>query len=132
MKYKEIRILETDEYNKILKESGVFWAFDKKQFNENKTLLEGDDDKYVSIGCGGFMPKSKTKKLRERLDELDIKIENLIKKNKQEENHILYELDNHECFYTGSITEAERVLPYSQEQILNVYRNNYKERIRNL
>lgn len=131
MKYKEIRILETSEYNKILKECNVFWAFDKKQFNENKTLLK-EGDKYVDIGCGGFMPRSKTKELRERLDELDIKIENLIKKNKQEENHILYELDNHECFYIGDITEAERVLPYSQEQILNVYRKNYKERTRNL
>ena len=131
MKYREIRILETSEYNNILKGCGVFWAFDKKQFNENKTLLEGDD-KYVSIGCGGFMPRSKTKELRERLDELDIKIKNLIKNNKQEENHILYELDNHECFYVGSITEAEKVLPYSHEQILNVYKKNYKERTRNL
>lgn len=131
MKYREIRILENSEYNKILKECSVFWAFDKKQFEENKTLLEGDD-KYVSIGCGGFMPRSKTEELRERLDELDIKIENLIKKNKQEENHILYELVNHECFYIRSITEAEMVLPYSHEQILNVYQKNYKEITRNL
>lgn len=131
MKYREIRILENSEYNKILKECSVFWAFDKKQFEENKTLLEGDD-KYVSIGSGGFMPRSKAEELRERLDELDIKIENLIKMNKQEENHILYELDNHECFYIGSIEDAERVLPYSQEQILNVYRKYYKERTRNL
>lgn len=131
MKYKEIRILENKEYNKILKECNVFWAFSKKTFNENKTLLEGDD-KYVSIGCGGFMPRSKIKELRERLDELDKKITALISKHKQEDEHILYELDNHECFYTGSITEAEMVLPYPQEQIINVYQKNYKERIKNL
>lgn len=128
MKYREIRILENSEYNKILKECGVFWAFDKKQFEENKTLLEGDD-KYVSIGSGGFMPRSKIEELRERLDELDKKIASLISKYNQEDEHILYELDNHECFYAGSITEAEMVLPYSHEQIINVYQKNYKERM---
>lgn len=118
MKYIEIKTLETSEYNKILKECGVFWAFDKKTF--------------VDIECGGFMPRSKIKELRERLDELDKKISTLISKYKQEEEHILYELDNYECFYTGSIAEAEKVLPYSQTDIMNVYKKNYKKRTKNL
>ncbi len=60
----------------------VFFAFNDKQFNENKTaLLEGD--KYVSIGAGGYMPKSKTKFFLDDMDEIKLNFKKELKANKE-------------------------------------------------
>lgn len=46
-----------------------------------------------------------------------------IKESKAKEQHILYELNNHECYYTGNIDPACEVLEdYTREEVEAVYK----------
>lgn len=127
-KYETIRKEAQEKYNELLKQCKVFWAFSDKQFNENKTELS-EGDKYVSIGAGGYMPKFYIKELRAGMDSIDKWEKDEIKKTKAEEKHILYELYNHECFYTGDLTSAIDVLPYSVDKVQKVYQENREKQL---
>lgn len=57
---------EMDNYNKKydeeLNKTGLFWAFDRKQFDENKTNKDAPDSEYATIGDGGYIHKSNLEK----------------------------------------------------------------------
>lgn len=121
-KYTAIKAEAQKRYDKLLNECGVFWAFSKEQFEEGKTPL-GPGEKYVSIGAGGFMPKHNHAKLTAGMKEIDAWQKQAIKAAKADEV-ILYELNNYECFYTGSIEPAMDVLGslgFTEEQVKKVY-----------
>ena len=92
--------------NEELNKTGLFWAFNRKQFDENKTHKNAPDSEYMTIGDGGYIHKSNKIKFdnffkitapqlkKEFTDK--IKIEDLIQ----------YELINHECYYIGDFTLA--------------------------
>jgi hypothetical protein len=101
---------------------GVFFAFSNQQFEESKTpLLDGD--KYVRFASGSYIPKSNYSALEEGFSAADDLMREKIKANSLEEDEVLYELNNHECFYTGSIDDAMDVLgeDYSREYVREVY-----------
>lgn len=111
------------KYNNLMDEFKVFWAFNNKQFNEGIAkceLLEGE--KVVSIGAGGYIPKKNVQSFIDGQKSIEKWFKNAMKTMKEE--HILYELNNHECFYTGSIESAANVLPYSKKMVLDVYRKH--------
>ena len=57
MNIQEIKKEKQKKFDELLKNCRCFFAFSNEQFEKNKTpLTEGE--KYVSIGAGGFMPKS--------------------------------------------------------------------------
>lgn len=108
------------KYNNLMDEFKVFWAFNNEQFNEGIAkceLLEGE--KVVSIGAGGYIPKKNVQSFIDGQKSIEKWFKNATKTMKEE--HILYELNNHECFYTGSIESAANVLPYSKKMVLDVY-----------
>lgn len=121
MSYTEIRNEAETKRNQLFKDCGLFFAFSNKQFEENKTPLH-ENEKYVSIGHGGYLPKSKVETFLNGMEEIS-KWEKLqIKKQKQAKyEHIVFELSNHECFYTNDISEACAVLPYPNKDILKVF-----------
>ena len=55
-----------------------------------------------------------------------------IKENKAREKHILYELNNHECFYIGDITPALEALgeDYTAEEVQTVMEKYKAEKYR--
>ncbi len=111
------------KYNNLMDEFKVFWAFNNEQFNEGIAkceLLEGE--KVVSIGAGGYIPKKNVQSFIDGQKSIEKWFKNAMKTMKEE--HILYELNNHECFYTGSIESAANVLPYSKKMVLDVYRKH--------
>lgn len=124
MKYPEIRKEAQERHHQLFNDCGVFWAFSNEQFTENKTPLE-EGDKYVSIGAGGFLPKSNIEKLKQGMKEIDLWEKEQIKGQKRIKEHIIYELNNHECFYTCSIEDV-LWLPYSKELIQEVYSEEKK------
>ena len=86
----------------LFKETGAFFAFSQQQFEESK--VEGVD--YVSLVAGLVVPKENAKRLIEELEK--IKIEGV---NNDLDEHgkkaiIRRELFNHECFYTGDISDC--------------------------
>lgn len=129
MNYKALKDIIQEKHDELFTACGVFWAFSNEQFDEGKKahpLKEGE--KYVSIGMGGFLPKSNFQKLTEGLKELKEYGKQMRKQIKAEEA-ILYELNNHEAFYTGdpmdAYEQALKDMGYSYEQVCKVYRENY-------
>ena len=123
MEYKEIKNKREKDMNELFKKLGVFWAFSNSQFDENKTpLMEGE--KYIDIGAGGFMPKHNFEALTLGIKEIEKTFKTQIAENKAREKHILYELNNHECFYTGDTEDALDVLgaDYTKEEVQIVYK----------
>ena len=80
-------------------------SYDRESFQENKTPLQ-EGEKYISIGGGGYMPKSKYKTMLQGLDEIEAWYKDQVKENKLRYKDICYQLANHECYYTGSIESA--------------------------
>lgn len=124
--YEAIRKQASEKLTTLMNECGVFFAFSNEQFHENKTPLQ-EGEKYVSIGAGGYMPKSKINDYLKGLKAINQWEKTEIKKIKDgKEQHILYELRNHECFYTCDIEYAVNVLPYSKKEVWAVFQK-YKE-----
>lgn len=131
MTYKEIKDKRSEDTNNLFKNLGVFWAFSKKQFDENKTpLLPGE--KYVSIGAGGYIPKHNVDALIKGDKEIEKTFKKQIKEFKSRETHILYELNNHEAFYTGDIDSTMDALgpDYKVEEVKDVYKKYRAEKYR--
>lgn len=117
----ELKKEKQDRYSALIKEVGMFFAFSNEQFDENKTPLK-EGEKYVSLGAGGYMPKGNVPAWIQGGKDIEKWYKTQVKASKNEEQEILYELRNHECFYTGDYSSAYYALPnYTEEQIQQVY-----------
>jgi hypothetical protein len=125
--YSDIKKLKEKMTDDLLKKCGVFFAFSNEQFNENKTPLK-DGEKYISIGGGGYMPKGKLKDFQEGMKSINKIGRKKIEENNLAESEILYELKNHECFYTGDYSDVVDMFEgtYTEKQIRDVYNKNRK------
>lgn len=125
--YKDLKAQEQAKYNELLDKCQVFWAFSKEQFEEGKAkypIAEGA--KYASIGAGGYMPSSNVDEFIAGNKAIE-KWKKQARKEVKAEEAILYELNNHEAFYTGTIADAMEVLGpigYTTEQVKKVYHAN--------
>ena len=132
--YNELKEERSEKCEELFTKLGVFYAFSIEQFKEGQTknpLLPGE--KYTSLGMGGYVRNSNTKKLFEGLDNIDKWFSSENKKLKEDkqarEKAILYELINHEAFYTGYVTDALEVLKplgYTKKDLVEVYKKHYK------
>ncbi len=109
------------EQTKVFKKYGSFFAFSKKQFEEQKK----DGIKYVSLNNGMIVPVKNAKELTE---ELKLIYENGIKKDIEENGIsaiIQRELGNHEAQITMDIADTVEALEgYSIKEEL--IRKEYK------
>ncbi len=119
----EIKLEKEKAIDNLIKDCLMFFAFSNEQFQENKTPLN-DGEKYVSVGMGGYMPKSKVEQYLQGIKEINIAYKKAIKENKQREANILYELNNHEAFYTGDITDTMETLGdnYTKTEVQKVFK----------
>ncbi len=129
MTYAELKATRQAKYDELFEAIGLFWAFSNDQFNEGMKkhpLTEGA--KYCSVGMGGYFPGQNKQKYIEGMDALkawEKQAKKELKENEAEiEKAILYELNNHECFYSGEIDEVVELFEgiYTREQIRKVYR----------
>ena len=121
MNIQELKTEHQSRFDNLIRDCQIFFAFSQKQFDDNKPELK-DGDKYVSIGAGGYMIKSQVDNYRNGADEIEKWYTEEIKKNDLKEQEILYELSDHECFYTGDIESAVNVLPnYTAQEVYDVY-----------
>ena len=113
---------------KLFKAVGLFFAFSNEQFKSGKTPLK-EGEKYVSIGHGGYLPEGNVADLRKGLDEISLWYKQEIKNNKAGEKEILYELNNHECFYTRDISDVIDFFKgtYTEAQIRKVFLKQIKK-----
>ena len=126
-KIQDIKIAEQANVDLLFKECGLFFAFSEKQFAESKTPLQ-EGDKYVSIGGGGYLPKSNIERFTSGMEEIRKWKQSEIKRTKSEVKEIEYQLSNHECYYTGDISPVVDMFAgvYSKTMIRQIYAKNRK------
>lgn len=129
MTYAELKHQRQAKYDELFKAVGLFWAFSNEQFDEGKAKNPvTDGHKYTSIGGGGFFPGQNKQQWIDGMDAINAweKQANAeLKANRaEEEKAILYELNNHEAFYSGEIEEVVDLFEgvYTREQIRKVYK----------
>jgi len=123
----EIKKDKEDATTKLFEECRVFFAFSDEQLKEGLKkypLIEGD--KLVSIGAGGYCPKSKAEDLKNGFKQIEKDYKKAVQENKQRKANILYELKNREAFYTGEIDETAEALgeDYTREEVQEVFNEN--------
>lgn len=129
MTYAELKATRQKKYDELFEAVHLFWAFSNEQFAEGKKKHPVDEGfKYVSIGMGGYFPGQYKQQYIDGMDAIHAWEKQARKEmretEKQTEDAILYELNNHECFYTGEIDEVVELFEgiYTREQIRKVYR----------
>lgn len=125
----QIKREREESMNELFKDCGVFWAFSNEQFNENKTPLK-EGEKYTSMGAGGYLPKINVDRLLKGSEEIEKIFKAEISERKSlRRDHIVYELGNHESYYTGSIEDALEALgdDYTKAEVAKVY---HEERVK--
>lgn len=131
MTYAELKKTRQAKYDELFNAIGLFWAFGEDQFAAGKAknpVTEGH--KYVSIGMGGYFSGQYRKAYHDGMDALDAwekQAKAELKESRAESaNAILYELNNHEAFYTGEFDEVVEIFKgvYTREEIRKVYKAN--------
>lgn len=133
MNYQQIKKQKEVMMNELFTSCKVFFAFSNEQFAENKTQLN-EGEKYVSMGAGGYLPNSLVNQFSAGMKAIEQFGKDEVKKAKLEDVEILYELNNHECFYTNDCTDVFDLFEgkYTHDKILKVYRKNYETQTANL
>lgn len=126
MNYQEIKKEVENKHTILFNECKLFWAFSDEQFHKNKTELK-EGEKYVSIGGGGYMPKGYIEIFKKGMKDIEAWKKAEVKKTKNgQEEQILYELNNHEAFYTQDIEDTYESLgrQYTRKEIWKVFHKN--------
>lgn len=133
MNYNTIKEKHEKLYNSIMSENKVFWAFSKEQLEEGKKKIGIKDNKdLTSIGMGGFMPKTNADKMFKALSAEDKRYKKELREAKEAKKQaILYELKNHECFYTGDISDVVDKFKgiFTKKDIQKVYKTTYQSNV---
>jgi hypothetical protein len=126
----QIKAEQEEKLSKLFKDCHVFFAFSAEQFQESKTEKQ-PDEKYVHCGAGMYMPRSFDAPFESGFSDIQKWYKAEVKKSKAWEKEILYELNNHECYYTGDISPVVELFAgtYTKEQIFRVYKKNYAREI---
>jgi hypothetical protein len=118
--------------SELFKNKKVFFAFSGEQFKEGiKKSNLTKETKMVNMGQGMFCPSENVKEV---IDQMDLIYKESIAEDMRQGKGkvILRELYNHECFYTGDITDCIEKLsdyPITEEEIKNVYFKNYENEV---
>ena len=118
----DLKKAKDEAISKAIKDHKVFFAFSKEQFESSKTKLE-EGEEYIQLHVGGFIPKFQLDSFIKELDRIEKDFKNSILEHDLKERHIIYELQNHESFYTMDPSDAISALKnfYSEKEILEVF-----------
>jgi hypothetical protein len=118
-------VKRSDDMDALFTECQVFWAFSREQLAQGKAGLP-EGEKLVDIGAGGFMPAKNIDKLIAGMKVIDAAFKEAMRDAKARRDHILYELNNHEAYYTRDIESTLDALgdDFSEDEVLAVFRNN--------
>ena len=128
--YKQIKKNQEVEVSELLNKHKIFFAFNENQLLEGmKKAGAKEKSELTSLGGGAIALKTEAKAFLDAMEQLDKKHKKELKDAKQaKEEAILYELKNHECFYTGSIESVVDLFNgvYSKKEILTVFKKHNK------
>lgn len=104
--FKKIRDEYDKKYNDTLNETGLFWAFNREQFDENKTHKDAPDNEYITIGDGGYLHKSNKTKFDNFFKNIAPKLKADFISKISIDDLVKYELNNYEAYYIGDYTQV--------------------------
>tara|TARA_R110000824_G_scaffold159374_1_gene333709 strand:- start:242 stop:625 length:384 start_codon:yes stop_codon:yes gene_type:complete len=111
----------------LFKETGTFFAFSDKQFEEQ----EVKGIKYVSLGSGMITPKEYANEVIETLHKIYQKAVKQDLKENGIKGVIQRELENYEVYYTNDLEPAMEALKdypeITQKDIIKVYQRKWNE-----
>ena len=118
----DLKKAKDEAISKAIKDHKVFFAFSNEQFEESKTELQ-PNEKYVRLQGGGFIPELQFNSFIKEMVKVQDNFKKAVEENNLKEKHIIYELQNYECFYTMDPTKAINTLSdfYSEKEILEVF-----------
>lgn len=130
---KTLQDIKTEKQNKVnalITDCAMFFAFSNEQFEKNKTPLK-EGEKYVSAGAGGYMPKGNVETFINGMKDIETWYKSEIRNSKKRKENILYELCNHEAFYTNDIEDTLNHLgsDYSEKEVMDVFISNRKKQL---
>jgi hypothetical protein len=120
MKYWEAKQKREDLSKEIFDEIGVIFAFSNEQFDRQKK----ENTVYVSLGGGLILPKENVKTFIEKTEELGQYFCNLVTKECDPIDVIVYELGNYEYCITYDLSDTKEAL-----ENFNFSEDQYKEAI---
>lgn len=122
----DLKVEKQNKVDALITSCKVFFAFSNEQFTSNMPTLE-EGDKIVSMGAGGYLPKSQVQNWIDGMDAISKWYKSATKSIKLRKQNIAYELSNHEAYYTGDISDTLDALgeDYTRAEVLEVF---YKER----
>ena len=119
----ELKTMQEEKVNQLIKEVSMFFAFSTQQFKDNKTPLK-EGEKYVHLGAGCYIPKGQVDNYLNGMDSIRkwFKAEVKATKGMRKEN-IKYQLSNHEAWYTGTIDDTMTALGsgYTKKEVWTVW-----------
>jgi len=128
--YSQIKTKYEKTVHDLTTQYNVFFAFSQKQLEEGKAKINITDNKELTdIGFGGFMPKANLDAYLEASELAHKTYTKELKEAKEaKEQAIVYELNNHECFYRGNIEPVFDFFSgiYTKDEIRAVYLKQYK------
>lgn len=120
--YNEIRANAGKQRDQLCKDQGVIWAFSKERLVEQVDKTKAP---YVSIGAGGYLPKANVDQFLNGMEAIELAEKQAIQAAKcEQEQTILYELNNHECYVSNDITDAMprlKSLGFTVKQVKKVF-----------
>ena len=123
----DLKKAKDEAISKAIKDHKVFFAFSNEQFEESKTELQ-PNEKYVRLQGGGFIPELQFNSFIKEMVKVQDDFKKAVEENNLKEKHIIYELQNYECFYTMDPTDAINALSdfYSKNEVVKVFQKCVK------
>lgn len=119
------RVKRSDDINALMDACQVFWAFSNEQFAEGKAKIDlQEGEKLIDIGAGGFMPAKHKTAYIEGMKAIYLAFKNAMRDEKARKAHILYELNNHEAYYTRDIESTLEALgeDFTREEVYKIFK----------
>lgn len=123
---KTLNYYTDSQVTKAFEDNGAFFAFSNAQFDEKKK----PGVKYQRLHSGCLCPVENVDLLINQLDSIYKEGKKQLLKENSIENLIKHELENHECYYTGSYADALDVLKeydVTEEQVRKIYNEELKK-----
>lgn len=120
-------VKRSDDTNALMDTCQVFWAFSNAQFAEGKAKINlQEGEKLIDIGAGGFMPAKNKHMYLDGMKAIYLAFKEAMSDAKARKAHILYQLNNHEAYYTRSIEDTLDALgdDFSRDEVQAVFKNN--------
>ena len=123
----DLKKAKDEAISKAIKDHKVFFAFSNEQFEESKTELQ-PNEKYVRLQGGGFIPELQFNSFIKEMVKVQDDFKKAVEENNLKEKHIIYELQNYECFYTMDPNDAINALSdlYPKNEVVEVFQKCVK------